>query len=176
MSKLYTYREFLNESESWYPTFKAQGEYIDKIDHVSGAELKQIAEFLSDIFHMNDVKVGKIQTIPDTSSYTRGETTEKYGVVGTMEDIENTTFSYYWKEGDEHERGWVGKMYTEGRSPGQFMSPFQFLECVEMHYFYSHKWIEDTSDRHLKIMRDVMEKLAIQSPRRGKIIGKKYGI
>jgi len=41
MNKFKLYEEFLNET--WYPTFKAQGEYINKKDRVSLEELEKIA-------------------------------------------------------------------------------------------------------------------------------------
>jgi hypothetical protein len=174
------FQDFLNES-TWYPTFKAQGEFINKKDLVSKEELEKIAHYFINIYKMENVQVGKIKTVPDASSYSRGETAEKYGVSGVRNWPSEEEFVYYWKESTDPEfkdieSGWVGRLIMKGKSPGHFMSPFQFLECVEMHYFYSHEWIEPVSKQHLEEMKREMEKLAIQSPRRGKIIGKKYGL
>jgi hypothetical protein len=172
------YEEFLNES-AWYPTFKAQGECINAKDRVTLQELEQIAYYFKNIFLMRDVRVGKIKIAPpNVSSYSAGETVEKYGVTGKgTTNLYEEVFSYYWKDGDsEIERGWVGKMITKGSSPGQFMSPIQFLECVEMHHLYSFAWIESTSKSHLSTMSSQMEKIALQGPRRGTITSKKYGL
>ena len=178
--KIKLFEEFLNET--WYPTFKAQGEFISKKDNVSLEELEKIAWFLEHMFKMRNVQYGKIKATPDTSSYTRGETVEKYGVIGKNSSSwghHDEEFCYYWKQStstdpelQELESGWVGRAYLEGKSPGQFMSPSEFLECVTMHFFYNDPKRED----HLFITKRAMERLAMNSPRRGRILGNKYGL
>lgn len=175
--KIKLFEEFLNET--WYATFKAQGEFIGKKDNVCLEELEKIAWILEHMFNMRNVQCGKIKATPDTSSYTRGETVEKYGVVGTCQGYSNEEFCYYWKQStsadpelQELESGWVGRAYLKGKSPGQFMSPFEFLECVVMHFFYNDPKRED----HLFLIKRSMEKLAMKSPRRGRIMGNKYGL
>lgn len=186
MKRFKLYEEFLNES-TWYPTFKAQGEFINKKDHVTIEELEKIAYYLDTFYKMENIQIGKIKTVPNTSSYTKGETVEKYSVSGIRICMpSNEEFVYYWKESSDPEltdleSGWVGKLVMKGKSPGQFMSPFQFLECVEKHYLFDYAWgsgsnREIVSDNHLKEMNQVMHSLALKSPRRGKIIGNKYGL
>jgi hypothetical protein len=173
----------MNEnSSSWYPTFKAQGECINKKDAVTLEELNKIAYYFKEFYKMSDIQVGEIDKEPDKSSYTKGETEKSFGVIGQRNDwFSPISFCYYWKQSsdpelEDIESGWVGRAYMKNKAPGQFMSPFQFLECVEMDYFYSNSWIEPTKDEHLSEMKKEMEKLALQSPRRGKITGGKYGL
>jgi len=179
MNKFKLYEEFLNET--WYPTFKAQGEYINKKDRVSLEELEKIAYFLENICDMKDVQYGKIKATPDTSSYTRGETVEKYGVIGTCQGYSfysrpNEKFCYYWKQStstdpelQELESGWIGRAYLEGKSPGHFMSPFEFLECVLMHLYYN----DPKREEYLSTVKQAMDKLGMSSPRKGTIAAKK---
>lgn len=180
MKKFKLYEEFLNES-TWYPTFKAQGEFINKKDHVTMAELEKIAHYFMSFYKMNNIQVGKIKILPDASSYTSGETVERYGVSGIRNWLSEEQFIYYWKDSSDPElsdleSGWVGKMVMKSKSPAQFMSPFQFLECVEMHYLYSHEWIEPVSKKHLEQIEREMNRLVMQSPRKVSIVSKKYGL
>lgn len=175
-------KSMYESSGSWYPTFKAQGEFINKKDDVTLEELEKIAYYFKNIYKMNNVQVGEINKTPDTSSYSRGETVKAYGVIGERVEWGNdTSYCYFWKQSTDPEigyleSGWVGKTYMKEKSPGQFMSPFQFLECIEMDYFFSHEWIKSESDEHLLEFKKEMEKLALKSPRRGRIAGNKYGL
>jgi len=173
----------MNESNStWYPTFKAQGECINRKDSVTLEELNKIAYYFKEFYKMDNIQVGEIDKTPDKSSYTKGETEKAFGVIGYRKDsFSFTSFCYYWKastdpELEDIESGWVGRAYMKERSPGQFMSPYQFLECVEMDYLYSYAWIEPVSKEHLEEMKSEMAKLALKSPRRGRITGTRYGL
>jgi hypothetical protein len=133
---------------------------------------------------MKDVQYGKIKATPDTRSYTRGETVEKYGVIGTCQGYSfysrpNEEFCYYWKQSTSTdpelqalESGWIGRAYLENKSPGQFMSPYEFLECVLMHFFYNDPKRED----HLFIVKQAMEKQTKETPSRGTEMAKKFAI
>jgi hypothetical protein len=172
------FHSFLNESSSWYPTFKAQGEVIDRKDDVNIDELEKIGLYFSRIFTMDDVKVGKIQRTPD-GTYHESQTVESYGVIGkryTTASRNPEVFTYYWREGTSSlEQGWIGRLDMEGRSPRQFMSPLQFLECVEMHYLYSYAWIEQTSIEHKKLFSREMNAL-LSGRRKTKYVTGQYGL
>lgn len=164
------FKEFLNENKTWYPTFKAQGEYINKKDSVTTEELQKIAYYFNKIYKMDNIKIGKLEN-------------GSYGVSGEASSSLKPyykRFQYYWKassdsELEDIESGWLGKGIGD-KIAGQFMSPFEFLECVEMDYFYSNVFQEDESKKRLAEMKSVMGKLAMQSDRRINIISKKFGL
>jgi hypothetical protein len=136
---------------------------------------------------MKDIHVGEFVKFP-ARVIDKGETEKVYGVIGKEDStFEPCTFCYFWKTSVDPElrsleEGWIGRMeYKENgehfsKSLAHFMSPFQFLECVEMHYRFSSRWSGETSDKHLETFKREMEKLALQSSRRGKIAGNKYGL
>ena len=174
-----SFETFLNES-SWFPNFKSLGEFIGSKDAVSVAELEKIGYYLRNFFEIDNITVGQIKRTPDRGSYSSGETVDGYGVKGiTLIGREEATFTYYWKEVEnsefpELENGWLGRLDSivggAGRHPRQFMSPQQFIECVGNYY------VGYVTQTQLDTMRKEMEKLALQSPRRGRISGKKYGL
>jgi hypothetical protein len=165
------FKEFLNENSSWHATFKAQGDYINKKDLVTTEELEQIAYYFKEFYKMDNIKVGELD----------------YGLYGVSGDVSNhlkayfESFRYYWKSSEDPEledieSGWVGNAFKHDKTVGHFMSPFQFLECVEKDYFFLNAWGENISKQHLSEMESVMGKLAMKSKRRGTIIGRKFGL
>jgi hypothetical protein len=177
------FEDFLKESETrrWYPDFKTQGEFIGSKDAVSVAELEKIGFYMKNFFKITNTTVGNIKRTPDSGSYSSGDTIDAYGVRGTITmGREESTYTYYWREVENSEfpdleNGWIGRLDSQiggaGRHPRQFMSPLQFLECLS--YQSSLKYITNSD---MDTIRREMENLALQSPRRGRIAGKKYGL
>lgn len=179
------FQNFLNESE-WYATFKAQGEILDRKDDVSTEELQKIASYFSEIFGMENVKVGEIEKLPAKVDKNTNVAVKVYGVRGDRKGPEKESFYYFWRpssdtEAADLEASWIGKItYTKDGEHfpthmGQFMSPLQFLECVEMHYRYSHAWIEPVSNAHIEKFNQEMNDL-LQGRRKTWHTSKKFGI
>jgi len=172
----------------WYPTFKAQGEFLDRKDDVSVEELEKIAFYFKEIYKMKDVHVGEFVVFP-AKVKGRGEVEKVYGVTGKMNSwLDDTTFYYYWKASDDPdpemkslEEGWVGKMSIKEagkhfpKDLRHFMSPLQFLECVEMHYFYSSKWNTLENDEHLSMFNKEMTAL-LRGRTKTRHNSKKFGL
>jgi hypothetical protein len=170
----------LNEnSNTWYATFKAQGEIIDKKEDVSKDELDKIAYYFKEFFSLKDVSIGQVSNNIKYKNIF-------FGISATQNIYGDThIYTYYYRPGSGNlDPGWIGSLtiiHGSYRMPAtnmymQFMSPAQFLECVEMDMFYASSWSDDINKKHIEDIHIKMYELSLKSPRKHKIVGKKYGI